>query len=241
MLTTIEQLDLRVYVIERDFYARQTLISYLSWDRRTRVVGSAGSPDGLLQDLNESLPFPPDVVLFDVSCAENDPTTLRGWLVALHSLGNQVRVLCLGERADRDLALAAGRAGAAGFVTREEVGFSVAGAVVRAQEAEFLVTEDVTACLGEVFDGNFFRAEVLPQRREYPALTGRVEQALHLCVLEGLPASLAADEMGLSTSTVRSYIKEGYRILESYDETTYPNDLSPQERAFMRYTALEVA
>jgi len=241
MLTRIEQLDVRVYVVERDFYARQTLISYLGWDRRTRVVGSADSPDGLLHDLKDSLQFPPDVVLFDVACVENDPAALSGWLLALRSLDNRSQVLCLGEYADRDLALAAGKAGAAGFVTREQVGFSLAGAVVRALDAEFLVTEDVTACLSEVFDGTFYRAEVLPQRREYPALTERVEQALHLCVLEGLPASLAADEMGLSTSTVRSYIKEGYRILESYDENTYPNDLSPQERAFMRYTALEAA
>jgi DNA-binding NarL/FixJ family response regulator len=139
------------------------------------------------------------------------------------------------------LALAAGEAGAAGFLTREQVGFSVTCAVLQALEADFLVTEDVAARLQDVFDGTFFRAEVLPPRREYPALTERVEQALHLCVLEGLPASLAADEMGLSTSTVRSYIKEGYRILESYDDTVYPNDFSPQERAFMRYTALEAA
>jgi hypothetical protein len=42
--------------------------------------------------------------------------------------------------------------------------------------------------------------------------------------------------MGISLHTVRSYIKEGYRILEAYDETEYPVDMSPQERAFMRIT-----
>ena len=36
--------------------------------------------------------------------------------------------------------------------------------------------------------------------------------------------------MGISPHTVRSYIKEGYRILETYDDVVYPPDLSPQER-----------
>jgi hypothetical protein len=54
-----------------------------------------------------------------------------------------------------------------------------------------------------------------------------------------MPAHLAADEMGISLHTIRSYIKEGYRILEAYDETPYPTDMSPQERAFMRLTGFE--
>jgi hypothetical protein len=54
-----------------------------------------------------------------------------------------------------------------------------------------------------------------------------------------MSAELAADEMGISAHTVRSYVKEGYRILETYDETAYAPDLSPQEKAFMRITALE--
>ena len=50
-------------------------------------------------------------------------------------------------------------------------------------------------------------------------------------------AHVAADEMGISLHTIRSYIKEGYRILEAYDETEYPVDMSPQERAFLESRA----
>ena len=46
--------------------------------------------------------------------------------------------------------------------------------------------------------------------------------------------------MGISLHTIRGYIKEGYRILESYDDTDYPVDMTPQERAFMRFTALDL-
>lgn len=239
MLDYIQQTDIRVIVMERDFYARQTIVSYLGMDRRTRVIGTADTPYGLLRALTHSQQPPPDVILFDVSCSKDDPNHLRGWLEALRPYLHGAQVLCLAERPDRELVLAAGEAGAAGFLTREQVGFSVAWAVAHALETEFLVTDDVAERLDGLFDGLFFRAEILPPRREYPALTERIEQALLLCVLEGMPADLAADEMGLSTSTVRSYIKEGYRILESYDDAVYPNELSPQERAFMRYTAIE--
>jgi len=33
-------------------------------------------------------------------------------------------------------------------------------------------------------------------------------------------------------------VKEGYRILETYDDTRYPADMSSQEKAFMRITSL---
>jgi hypothetical protein len=72
--------------------------------------------------------------------------------------------------------------------------------------------------------------------RKFPELTDRIRQAIKLCVVEGMPAHLAADEMGISLHTIRGYIKEGYRILEAYDETEYPLDMTPQERAFMRFT-----
>jgi DNA-binding transcriptional MerR regulator len=54
-----------------------------------------------------------------------------------------------------------------------------------------------------------------------------------------MPAEIAADEMGVSTSTIRSYIKEGYRILEAEGDEGYPIYMSPAERAFLRLSALD--
>ena len=232
------QTEVRVTMMEQDFYSLQSMKSYLSWDRRTRVIGSASTPFELLRSLHQSAQVP-DIILFDTSCAEGSPLRLSGWLEAAFSFSGQLQILCMARRPDPQLALAAAQVGAAGFVTHHNVGFSLAGALLRALDTEFLVTQDVAERLNGTFDGVIFRAEVLPGKRQYPALTERIEQALRLCVLKGLPAHLAAAEMGLSTNTVRSYIKEGYRILEMSDDTLYPNELSPQERAFMRYTALE--
>ncbi|NJL94171.1 MAG: hypothetical protein HC915_10815 [Anaerolineae bacterium] len=88
---------------------------------------------------------------------------------------------------------------------------------------------------------SFPEATLLPDTRSYPELTDRIRQALLLCVIEGMSAELAADEMGLSPHTIRTYIKEGYSILEAADKTHYPANLSPQEKAFMRLTALELS
>ena len=101
MLVKMDQMDVRVFVMERGFYARQTIVSYLGWDRRTRVVDCADSPYGLLRALHQSQQLPPHVVLFDVSCAEGEPDRLTGWLWALRPCVRQSRVLCLSERPDR--------------------------------------------------------------------------------------------------------------------------------------------
>lgn len=234
----IAQYDIRVFVSDYDFYARQSMVSYLSWERRTRVVGSVSTPFELLCALREG-ESAPHVILFGTSFAGREPKLLIGWLEAVYSFAPNVQVICMARQPSREMALAASEAGAIGFLTHDSVGFSLARAVLHALESGFLITQDVAERLEGVFDGNIFRAQVLPRQRTYPALTNRIRQAIHLCVLEGLPAELAAIEMGLSTNTVRSYIKEGYRILELHNDTFYPNQFSAQERAFLRYTALE--
>src|SRR5262249_14147362 len=135
-------------------------------------------------------------------------------------------------------ASAAATAGARGYLLRNETRLHLVGAICYALDHKFVVTHGVREAAAEAFDARVFNADVLPPERNYPGMTDRVRQALWLCVIEGMPAQLAADEMGVSPHTVRSYIKEGYRILEAYDDTDYPEEMGPLERAFMRFTAL---
>jgi hypothetical protein len=48
--------------------------------------------------------------------------------------------------------------------------------------------------------------------------------------------------MGLSPHTIRTYVKEGYSILEAsdHDQMDIPPGLSPTEKAFLRFTALTI-
>jgi len=225
-----------VFVVENDVYSRQAIVSYLSWDRRTRVIGQAKSAYSMLSLLGgeEFAAQRIDVVVLDTSTIHNiDKLHSSIEMIKGHLPG--VGIICLDHDPDAARALAAQAAGAVAYLVRDRVGIAIAWSVrLVLKSRRFVITEDIIDC-PEPFPCPF---EILPERRSHPRLTQRIEQALRLCVVEGLPAELAATEMGVSTSTVRSYIKEGYRILEASDDTVYPSQMSPAERAFLRYTAL---
>ncbi len=230
--------NLKVLVLETDFYARQAINSYLAWDRRTRVVHLADTLDSVREyvravDRSEW----PDVVLLDAQAAAT-PDELARLVREIEETIPNVMTLVLDRSLNLDTLRACAQANVNGYLLRNELRIRIASAIVWAQEHDFVITEGVRDALKHESEGRLCRAMVVPERREYPDLTPRVRQALQLCVVEGMSAELAADEMGISPHTVRSYVKEGYRILETYDDTIYPPDLSPQEKAFMRFTAL---
>ena len=234
----IGKTNLKVLILDTDYYARQAINSYLAWDRRTRVVHLADTMDSVVEYVRHTPRTEwPDVVLLDAQAADHY-TDLAALVQHIEDTIPNVMTLVLDRRLNLDTVRACAQADVDGYLLRDEVRIRIAWAICWAQDHDFVVTASVKDALGDEFEGRLFRAAVLPERRQYPELTDRVRQALQLCVVEGMSAELAADEMGLSPHTVRSYIKEGYRILEAYDDTVYPASMSPQERAFMRFTAL---
>jgi DNA-binding NarL/FixJ family response regulator len=232
-------INLKVLILDADFYSRQAINSYLAWDRRTRVVHMADTIESVAEyvqavDKSEW----PDVVLLDSMAAET-PDELAKLVLLLEDTIPNVMTLVLARKLNMDMVRAVEHARANGYLLRNEVRIRIASAICWALDYDFVVTHSVKEALKEEFEGRLFRAVAIPEQREYPDLTPRVREALRLCVVEGMSAELAADEMGISAHTIRSYVKEGYRILETYDDTHYPLDLSPQEKAFMRITALE--
>jgi len=230
--------NLKVLILDTDFYARQAINSYLAWDRRTRVVHLANTIDSVVEyvravDQSEW----PDVVLLDAQAADT-PNALARLVRHIEDTIPNVMTLVLDRKLNLKTVRAVEKARVNGYLLRNELRIRIASAICWAQEHDFVVTQSVKDALKDEFEGRLFRAVVIPERREYPELTARVRQALTYCVVEGMSAELAADEMGISPHTVRSYVKEGYRILETYDDTIYPPGMSAQEKAFMRFTAL---
>ncbi|PJF39456.1 MAG: hypothetical protein CUN54_08685 [Phototrophicales bacterium] len=233
--------NLKVVIMDTDFYALHSINSYLAWDRRTRVTHLASTLDSLWQHLDTTpLAELPDIVVLDAEHL-GPPEQLRMVMGKLHQMVEGVRVICMLQSPQIDLIEASAQANARGIFLKHEVRMQIAWAIVYILDNDMVVTQQVAdvASKSNLFESRLFHAVVLPKRREFPDLTDRVRQALELCVIDGLPAHLAADEMGISLHTIRGYIKEGYRILESHDSTNYPTDMSPQERAFMRFTAFE--
>src|SRR6266700_2546052 len=100
------KINLKVLILDRDFYALESINSYLAWDRRTRVVA-------LVQSLDEALQFMdavadaelPDVVLLDPE-AFPDTISLKTAITKLRTRINGVMVICLGHTADGNRAAA---------------------------------------------------------------------------------------------------------------------------------------
>jgi DNA-binding NarL/FixJ family response regulator len=232
------KINLKVLVLDTDFYALESLNSYLAWDRRTRVVALTQNMDeavAAIQGLSEA--ELPDVILLEAE-AFASADTLRAAIQQLCRLVPEVMIFCLGHEPDGRRASAAVAAGARGYLLRNDVKAQIASAICYALDHSFIVSRSIQESAATAFDARVFHADVVPGGHDYPNMPERVRQALWLCVIEGMPAQLAADEMGVSPHTVRSYIKEGYRILEAYDDTEYPEEMGPLERAFMRFTAL---
>ena len=236
---TKPRLNLKVMIIDSDFYAMRALNSYIAWDRRTRVVAQ-------VQTLEEAIRFLrrvaeaeyPDVIVIEPDGFAT-PDVLRAAIKQLHKHIKDLIVVCLARAVDPHYVSAALDGGIRAYLIRNEVGVHLVGAIVFASEHDLIVTRAIQKMNHDPYDVRLQPAKLLPKEREYPEMTERIRQALWLCVIEGMSAQLAADEMGVSPHTIRSYVKEGYRILKAHDATEYPDDMSPEEQAFMRFTALD--
>jgi DNA-binding NarL/FixJ family response regulator len=238
-MSGIGTINLKVLILDTDYYALQAINGYLAWDRRTRVTYMAETVALMWQHIN-NMPAAelPDVVLLDADHL-GGARGLQQQITKLRAAINNVCVICLAQVISPELVEAAADAGARAYLLKQEVRLQIAGTIVYIQGHDFVVSRSVASECASLFNTRVFHARILPERREYPELTDRIRQAIKLCVVEGMPAHLAADEMGISLHTIRGYVKDGYRILETYDDTDYPIDLTPQERAFMRFTALD--
>jgi DNA-binding NarL/FixJ family response regulator len=232
--------NLKVVVLDSDYYAMQAINSYLAWDRRTRVTFMTTEIDVFWSYLRE-IPVAelPDVIIVDADHL-GDERRVRETLQRIMYIVPQAMLICLAQTMNMALVATVADIGARAFLLKHEVRMQIAWAIVYALDYDFLVTHSVARATQSTHNKRVYEAAVLPEQREYPEMTDRIRQAIRLCVVEGMPAHLAADEMGISLHTIRGYIKEGYRILESYDQEEYPTDMTPQERAFMRFTALEL-
>jgi DNA-binding NarL/FixJ family response regulator len=231
--------NLKVAILDTDFYALQGITSYLALDRRTRVIHTAEQQAQLFAFLRHAAVAElPDVILLDADHV-GTPDKLETLIARLYDLVPNSMVLCMAQTTVPELVKAAAHAGARGYLLKGDVRLQISWAIIFALDHDFVVSRRCRDEASGIFDGRLFRATVLPAQRQYPELTQRIRQAIRLCVVEGMPAHLAADEMGISPHTVRSYIKEGYRILESYNDLEFPVDMTAQERAFYRFTVPE--
>ncbi len=242
----IGKINLNVVVVDSDRYAMSAINAYFAWDRRTTVIYKTGRlEDFWTVHLEDKLNRRPGVFVIDANHL-GGAELLGAAIKRLRDAFPGIMIICQAQFADLDLIHAAAEAGAKAYWLKDDVrlhiGWAVCACCCLDQDA-FSISSSVVEAGRRLAHRRLRVARTLPGPRNYTGFTPRVRQAAELYVVEGMPVRLIANEMGVSESTVRGYIKKTYQILESFhdDEQDYPNDLSQQEVGFMRLTALELS
>jgi DNA-binding NarL/FixJ family response regulator len=205
----------RVLIVDDDFYVREALTALLTRDPRTQVVGNVASPEEALKWLSgREAGDAADVILLDMEFKQSPISGMEA-IPLLRRLSPKAAILVFSMVRDDDLILRAIRAGASGYLWKNEAADGIASAIVRVHEGRFVVTRSVAQLLfGKVNELIGKRpAEILPDKKAYEDLTKRVEQVIRLFCIDGLAAAEIAEALNISENTVRGHIKAAYEIL----------------------------
>ena len=246
MPTRIDELDLKVAVIDSDNYTEQAIHAYLAWDRRTRSLTDYSSLGEFRRSLRQLKPAQyPDVVILDVNNVGDRAENRQSVQLLTEALADAALV-CLSHIDDLDLLYAAAAGGARAFLHKRDVGFHISSAVCLASQLtkeQFLYSRLMDQARRMLYHPRLMRplARRLPPPLRYDGMSASVRRAIELYAIEGMPAQLIANELLLSENTVRSYIKQAYKIIgvRAADDTFLAN-LSQRERAFVKLTALDL-
>lgn len=239
----IGEVDLRAAIIDSDRYALNAINAYLAWDRRTRVVLKTDALSELAAKLDEWDEFEyPHVVILDANYVDG----VGGLFSAICELRRSmpdVMVICLAQIVDLNTIYQAINGGARAFFLKDDLRLHIGWALYFSEIVDkrcFIISRGLVNACKKLSHARLRATKLLPGPRNYPGLTPRLREAIILYAIEGMRPRLIAHEMGISEITVRDYIKKAYRILESADDDCdYPADMSQQEVAFMRLTALD--
>ncbi len=241
----INGINLRVALIDSDYYTEKAIHAYLAWDRRTRALTDYSGLQEFWDAYEErkDKSEPPDAIILDVN-----NTGERGHILQeIQKLADipRVTLVCLSHVDDLDMLYAAAAGGARAFLHKDDVRYHIASAVCFASQLkrdEFLYSDKINKARRLIHHKrlDYPYAIKLPKPLHYPRLAPRVRQAIELFAIEGMPAALIANEMNISEGAVRGYIKDAISALGVREITDASLAmLAPRELAFMKLTALE--
>jgi DNA-binding NarL/FixJ family response regulator len=220
-----------VFIVDDDFYARESITSLLARGERTRVWGSASSVEAAVEDLRAADGLLPDVILLDVHFGSDERAGIRG-LPLIAAAAPDARILVTSVLSGESVVLDAIRAGADGYVWKNESGSGIAQAVAAVAEGRFVMTPAIAdAVMGEATALREYAAEVLPGEREYRELTAALKKTLYLYCFCGLSIKEIAAELQVSPHTVQSRIQTAYQVIGAASRQEAFARLVERERA----------
>ena len=141
-----------VLVVDDDYYTREATRSLLSRDQRTRVWGVSSSTEETRRLLKSTPPSRhPHVVLHDIHLAEQ--ATGIDAIPEIKELCPKTKILVMSMDREEQVIVQAVKAGADGYVWKNESADGLASAVVETHAGRFVVTRSIAErILGSAVD-----------------------------------------------------------------------------------------
>ncbi len=194
---------IRVLVADDHAVVRRGVVQILADSPHIVVAGEASCGSEVLRAVREN---DYDIVLLDIAMPGGSGLEV---LKQLHSLKPDVQVLILSMYPERQYAMRALRAGAAGYLTKDSAPDELVDAIDRIARGDKYITRSLAQELASELGGN-------AGKELHEALSDREYQVMRLLAAGNSVSEIAA-QLSLSVKTVSTYRT---RILEKLDLKT---------------------
>ena len=207
-------IDVRVFIIERDYFARRGLKFLIAIDPRVRLVGEIASLDQLdtaTEDWQSA-----DVVLIDASQFDSHKNLLKT-VSAMHRDFPPKKLVLLDLPSPEKLDARLFELGVAGVLVKNEVRDGIASALTQVFKGQIVISKSIAKFSPGWSTPIKNRIYIVPPEVRFRNLSKRLYQVADLYA-GGLTPLQIADELKLAPQTVRTYIKRIYEIVDASDK-----------------------
>lgn len=218
--------DIRVVIVEDDPFARNWMVLLAVRDWRTRVIGEVSEPSQLVPFLTDPI-SPADFVILDTDIPGGEDWIPR-ILELISGMEHTPRILCTGVRPNRAVLSQLGHPAFAGYILKDEIGYSMAWAISLAIEGTWVITDSVQALAAAERITLPKPCLVLEGRHRIEGLTDRQADVARLAFLFSIERRELADELGVGEDW-------GYQLVSAVYENMGIKDFITDEELVEEY------
>jgi DNA-binding NarL/FixJ family response regulator len=218
--------DFRVVIVEDDPFARNWMVLLAVRDWRTRVVGEVDEPAKLMPYLTDPI-SPVDFVLMDTDIPGGEDWIPR-ILEVISQLKRQPRILLTSIHPNPAVMRQLNHPAFAGYILKEEIGYSLAWAMSLALDGTWVMTDGVQALASAEGIRLPKPCLVLEGRHRVAGLTQRQADVARLAFLFSIERRELADELGVGEDW-------GYQLVSAVYESLGIKDFVNDEALAREY------
>lgn len=218
--------DIRVVIVEDDPFARNWMVLVAVRDWRTRVVGEVDEPSKLIP-LLEDPHNPIDFIVLDTDIPGGEDWIPR-ILELISSKKKPPKILCTGIRPNKAVLRELNNPAFAGYILKEEVGYSLAWAISLAADGTWVITDGVQSLASAEHIHLPTPCMVLEGRHRIEGLTQRQADVAKLAFLFSIERRELADELGVGEDW-------GYQLVSAVYENLGIKDFLSDDELIQEY------